>query len=248
MPLADDTPDFEVEIAPPSDAPKQSLKDRLFGAMPAAKPEAKAGKAKAKATKARAEQIDANLIKQLIPLTIASLVATQSRNLISDPYKMCAPEQKEVIAMISPYFNILSRHLEVTGQLPEYVIDLIMAALASLMYGTRAFSTYIQIKEYEATHHDGSIHSNGDVGGGPGRSNTAVGGERTATNERDSQALDRAVGFSSQPISDDRNGGTDAIIVDSNTATGEAALMGDLFRRDLAGRRQMGLLPRDLAS
>jgi hypothetical protein len=140
-----------VEVASQPEKPKLSLKERMLGLTA---PQVKTSSANvAKRTK----KSDANL-KQVIPTVIAAAVALYTHHAIKDPYKMCAPSQEEVVAMISPYFSILNRYVEVTGHMSETVLDVIAAVLASITYGTRAYGTYVMIKE-EASH----AQSNGNT-------------------------------------------------------------------------------------
>ncbi len=227
--------DLEVEVAD-NESIKPSLKDRFLGKMQPVKTSHSAKKG------TRGKKIDQNLITTMAPTLVATFAATYSRQMLREPYKACAPSQKEVLAMIGPYFNILSRYVEITGHASENVIDVITAIIASLMYGTRAYVTYVQIREYEEKlQHARSNGTNGNAstGGSPvarGIADIATTIERSSTPN---------IGLVRDPVksnSDASDGGTDASDGNNASPRAEADLMAGLFARDRQGRVKLGLL------
>lgn len=228
-PVTEDIP--AIEVSEPSTKPKQSLKERLMGKVKQPVPNTK-GK--------RAKKIDSNLLGQLAPTLCSTLVVTFSRNMLPDPYKVCAPAQDEALAMVAPYFNILSRYIEITGQASENTLDLINALLASIMYGIRAYVTYTQIKEAEK-HHE-SLE----------QFHTRKHAEYVASLNKEQEEINAAIANSTETS---RRGGysraqaTIAIhdIVsdsdgDSEYIRREADKVAVLLARDVAGRKQLGLV------
>ncbi len=226
--------DLTVDVADNA-SEKPSLKDRFLGKM---QPVKKTDSAK-KGT--RGKKIDQNLITTMAPTLIATFTATYSRQLLRDPYKACAPSQKEVLSMIGPFFNILSRYIEITGHASENVIDVITAIIASLMYGTRAYVTYVQIREYEEKMQH--ARSNGTHGNATTRGYATLGGSPdTTTNERNSTP---DIGLVRDPVKPDPNAGngdTNASDGDNPSPRAEADRVASLFARDRQGRVKLGLL------
>lgn len=183
----------------------------------------------------KGKQIDANLISKLAPTLVATFVATYSRQLTRDPYKVCAPSQQEVMTIISPLFNILSRQIEITGQASETVIDLITCAIASIIFGTRAYVTYATIKEHE---NGKPLPNDGTTTPASNSSNHSRSGTRGVS---ETTHLDTGQNQSVSPVA--ANDTADASNADSDDAKRDAALFNDLFSRDIEGRVRLGLLP-----
>lgn len=184
----------------------------------------------------KGKQIDANLISKLAPTLVATFVATYSRQLTKDPYKVCAPSQQEVMTIIQPLFNILSRQIEITGQASETVIDLITCAIASIIFGTRAYVTYATIKEQE---HNGK--STGNVGNATASTTSASTSGKGARGVSQAAKPDTGQDQSSSPNTS--NDTADASGTDSDNVQRDVALFSDLFSRDIEGRVRLGLLP-----
>lgn len=212
-------------------APKLSLKDRLFGTNGTVSQKAKAVK-----KGQRGKQIDASLMSKVLPTMISGSVTLYAQKLIKDPYKPCAPTQQEVFGTIGPLFSILARRVEIVGTASEDMIDLIHALLTGLCTGIRMHITYLSIQEQieRAKQNDGHVH----VPTGRGATNhgtipTAISSSRTNL---------VSTGFSTDSRTDDANGATDLADGDSGDAKREAAMFANLFKRDMQGRKQLGLL------
>jgi len=219
-----------IEVTPPTQKDPPTLQEKLKDFAPKRTRAPRAKRA------IKGKQIDANLISKLAPTLVATFVATYSRQLTREPYKVCAPSQQEVMTIIQPLFNILSRSIEITGQASETVIDLITCAIASIIFGTRAYVTYATIKENEQ---NGKL--NGNVGNAspttsrPGSSGNGTGGISQTNNSstRQSEQVSPA-------STDDTTNVGDA---SSDDAKRDAALFNDLFSRDIEGRMRLGMLP-----
>ena len=215
-----------ITVKAPDEKEPATLTERLkdFAPKPTRKPRAKRAP--------KGKQIDANLISKLAPTLVATFVATYSRQLTKEPYKMCAPSQQEVMTIVSPLFNILSRQVEITGQASETVIDLITCAIASIIFGTRAYVTYAQIKEME-TNGKPSRNASGNIQ--PRNGSVAT---RSNSNEDNSD-----IGASEPVGTNGSNGATNGDSSDQEHARRDAALFNELFNKDVEGRIRLGYLP-----
>ncbi len=234
--------DLQVEITP-NEAPKLSLKDRLFGGTSTPLP---GSPTKAKTVKKgqRGKQIDASLLAKTFPTMVASIVANYSQKLIKDPYKPCAPSQQEVVGVIGPLFSILSRRIEIIGTASEDVIDLISSVLAGFVAGVRIHITYLSIQEaIEKAKLNGHVANrvNGhttNAGTGP----TPIRLGETGNQFDSSQADSLSTGLASGPSASDGDDYANSPNGDSINAKPEAALFTELAKRDRAGRVKLGLL------
>lgn len=184
---------------------KKSLFERMTGAIQQTptKKRAKTGK-----------KFDPSIITQVLPLVFSSLAVSVIQQKIPDPYKECAPSQDEVVSMVRPYFNILARRIEITGHLSEDILDLISAVISSIIYGTRAYVTFVRIKGYGNAREDNhnTEETNGDF-------RNLVIQKRDFENESSSS-------------------------LDDNTklSSSESAILDKLFHQDIVGRRRLGLI------
>lgn len=228
---------FEVEVAP-NEAPKLSLKDRLFGgSTPPA-----AGQPKAKTVKKgqRGKQIDSSLLAKTFPTIVATTAATYAQRLIHDPYKPCAPSQQEIFSTIGPLFSILSRRIEIVGSASEDIIDLISALLAGIVSGIRIHITYLSISEAVEKAKHGHATNGSNAIPNPGAANGHSNGHTGAQFDT-SQAALISTGFPSESA----NAGYDDSDFedgDNSDAKPEAAIFAELAKRDRAGRVKLGLL------
>lgn len=222
--------DFEeITIKPPDikDPPTLTEKLKEFGTTKRTRT------TRAKRT-AKTKQIDANLISKLAPTIVATFIAAYSRQMLQDPYKVCAPNQQEVVSIVSPLFNILSRQIEITGQASENVIDLITCAIASIIFGTRAYVTYATIKEQET---NGKLDANDDPRFFPGNVPTnRSGGGSSKEAVSVTQPSESISPHATNGVATDR---TD----DSEQVRRDVDLFGELFSKDIDGRVRLGMLP-----
>lgn len=225
--LTEPTPNEEevpVELAEPD---KPSLREKILGKIttPVGVGSEKTAKGK------RGKQIDKNLLTQLSPMLVASFVATYSRQMIPDPYKACAPTQEEVTAIIKPYFNILSRYVEITGHASENLIDIIGSIVAATMFGTRSYMTYAQITEHMRR------QANGPTQPTSGTTST----NRNPTEQRNTEEINGTARDSSGESTSVGLGASNAENGHSGSRDSDARLLADLFSRDINGRKQLGL-------
>ncbi len=236
--------DLQVEITP-NEAPKLSLKDRLFGGTSTPLP---GSPTKAKTVKKgqRGKQIDASLLAKTFPSMIAAMTASYAQKLIKDPYKPCAPSQKEVVDVIGPLFSILSRRIEIVGTASEDIIDLISSVLAGFVAGVRIHITYLSIQEAvekaklngsNATRGNGNGHASTHPSAGPIRIDTGTQFDTSQENLVPIGLVVRTDSSDGDDYADSPNG-------DSGATKPEAALFADLSRRDRAGRVRLGLIAR----
>jgi hypothetical protein len=230
-PLADavEEPALQVEVNIPEQVPPQklSLKDRLMGGKPPI-----TSKPAVKARSGRTKKQENNLFSTVLPTIIASFVATYSQQMLQEPYKMCAPSREEVNGILAPLMAMIGRRVQIVGRASQDVIDITNATICSLAYGTRAYITYVQIKQYEE-----GLHATGtaDTASQPGRTdsntNTGATGYRTGQN----------VGGGQGPVGTLDRVSNDPVLSGSN-GDSEAALIASMFERDKRGRVRLGLL------
>lgn len=92
-------------------------------------------------------QIDVNLVKELLPALFVGLCINVLTLIVDEAYRECLPTEGEMSAILKPLFNMLSRSIEIVGSVTESTMDLINAGIAVVMFGMRASSTYLKIKE-----------------------------------------------------------------------------------------------------
>lgn len=225
---------IQVAVPTPGPASKPSLKDRILGAggankariAPAKKPVARGGKPKR----------DNGMISRVLPAMAAGFIATFARERLPEEYKPCAPTREEASAILGPLFEELAQHVEVYGQASETVTRVLSSVLAAIGYGARAYITYVRIKHEKAELHHASHpgqQPTGSYQGTDGRSTGPVSSSIAARpNGPDGTNSDASVD------------GAASLHDDTASGSAEAAIIADMFRRDRAGREQLGLLKR----
>lgn len=218
-----------IEVADKVEEGKKSLFEKFTGTIQNVTP---------KKTR-RTKKVDPTIITKVAPLVVSSFAVSFIRQRVQEPYKVCCPTQEEVVLMIQPYFNILSRYVEITGHLSENTVDMISAILASVIYATRAYVTFVNIKEYQEN----------DRSSNDGLARTVnistIGNIATNRNNlqgTDSEPVTRNTEDTSIQEPNITNGATDDIDFNSSLSRYEAEKLGNLFKRDLDGRRRLGLL------
>ena len=242
-----DTPQVAVNV--PGEGPKLSLKERILQKVGGTATSSPAPKV----TRAKSKKGD-NLLATVAPTVVASFIATYSQQLIADPYKPCAPKQDEVTGIIGPLLDILARQVEITGKASQTTIDIINSIICSMMYGIRAYITYVDIKNAEGdnprekpakkqTGYASTTTTTTDSGSGP----TLAGGlgayqRETAGLARYSDGLvavstptTTAEAYATGGVSTGSDGDTEG----KNNIPTEIA---DMFKRDKQGRIRLGLL------
>ncbi len=219
-----------VDVVSPPPRPQPSLREKVLGSLKQSGEQAK-NKPKPVIDKKQTEK-SLQFFKQVLPLTLAAMLATYSQRLFKDPYKPCAPTKQEVSDILLPTFNLISRYIEVTGAASQNALDIGAALLAALTMGARMLITLTEIQKIEQQRLNSSRQPTPDTN--PSQSgvdprpnsiqpNNGVVGNNTANGNTGS--------------GDDSFGGLD-------DRDYEAAKVAQLLRKDTAGRRQMGLAPR----
>lgn len=227
-----------VDVTPPGPRPQQSFTDRVLTGLKKSGEDAKA-KPKPVVDKKQSEK-SLQFFKQVLPMTLAAMLASYSAQLFKEPYKPCAPTKQEVEGILLPTFNLISRYIEVTGAASQNSLDIAAALLASLTMGARMLITLTEIKNYEQSKRTSSTsesgpNSNAGVTGSHSSSPTSGTIEPNAYSRGyDGVATAAAI---STVLDDDTNGP----ITDRDR---EALQIAQLLKRDTQGRRQMGLAPR----
>ncbi len=217
-----------VDVVSPPPRPQPSLREKVLGSLKQSGEQAKA-KPKPVIDKKQTEK-SLQFFKQVLPLTLAAMLATYSQRLFKDPYKPCAPTKQEVSDILLPTFNLISRYIEVTGAASQNALDIGAALLATLTMGARMLITLTEIQKIE---------------------------QQRIINSRQSAAATESTGVKPGPNSlQPNNGVVGNSAANGNTGSGddsfgslddrdyEAAKVAQLLKRDTAGRREMGLAPR----
>jgi hypothetical protein len=246
--LPDNPEDETTEVEVPDITPRTppSMKDRILSKLSSSSEE-KEKTPKPVVDKAQAAK-SLKFFQQILPLTLAGMAATYSKQLFKDPYKPCAPSKQEVADILLPLFSMMSRYIEITGEASQNALDIGAALLASLTLGARMLITLQEIKNYEQQR-----ANNGDTTGTDTRGHDNIrgiskqhsGGESNGTVSIDTignRAEGYAGGYRQQPVTtsgnaNDTNGTNDDRDI-------EAEAVARLLRKDTIGRRAMGLAPR----
>ncbi len=237
-----------VTVKTTEPGPPLSLKDRLFGKKGSA-PVAvkKVGGGGGKSTK---QQQGNTLISSTLPTIIASLIATYSSELLPADYRPCAPSKAECSAVLGPLFEIIGRRVDVVTQASEDATAIANAFLAAVAYGARAYVMYVQIRHTKEKEEKGngseSQKSNAHqaptgASGSPFNNYGAGAGARV-----DSAVFAGAptsAGYASAANGDAYEHGAVVGSDDSAGGDSDADKVANLFKRDVQGRRALGLLP-----
>lgn len=216
---------LEVEVkVDETPKPQPSLKEKVLGWV-----NEKTSSSQPKKPVTRARKTGPNLLTTAMPSVVAAFIATYSRDMVHDPYKPCAPSKDEVSAILAPLFDILGREVEITGKASQNTIDLINSLICAMMYGARAYMTYLEIKKDHAPDRDQT--GSGDRQPPPLRFNRDHSGHTSSTENATSAESDVSRGIASSADGDTERGPTESEII---------SLM---LRRDIEGRKRLGLLP-----
>lgn len=223
----------EVKAQPPQ---KPSLRERLgLGGAPGSVPNVVK-----KATKGK-QVTGQNLVSSLLPTILASIVVTWARDRIPEEYQACAPTKNEVDSIIGPPMDIIGRRITVAAEVSQDLVDLTNALVCGMAYGARAYVTYVQIKKQKESEQHGQQPITSS------ERDSYAGGLRAYQGQ--SNGTDRAPvgvpgGGPGQPVNGPAGNGAYHRVDDPEPPGAEAAAISDLFKRDIEGRRHLGLLPR----
>lgn len=206
-----------------------------------------------------------NLLITALPTVLASLVVTYATQMLPEEYEACAPKQEEVTGIIAPLMDIIGRRIEIVGKVNQDATDVISSILCALMMGVRMYVTYVEIRNEGNPHakakptreesYKRSLEREAELyadDSGSGQDDSII---SLAQGMRNHQAARQGIvadgdrtargAINAHDSENDANGGN----AHSNDGTGydadsEASKVASLFRRDIAGRQQLGLLPR----
>ena len=173
-----------------------------------------------------------NVLLTVFPTVIAMFVSTFLKDTFKDPYKPCAPTQNECLSIFTPLLEELARSIEITGKADETTINLMNALLCTMLYGARAYMTYVQIKQAEKE----------DAQTGTGANGHTASRDRQGTAPR----TDRLVEHPKPAVqAEGHANGSAAAAQDGDSARrdAEAAQISNMLKRDVEGRVRLGLLP-----
>ena len=177
-----------------------------------------------------------NLMLTVFPGMFATFISTFLTDIYKDPYKPCAPTKDESLLIITPLFEEVARAIKVTGKIDETTQNLLNCVAMMALYGARAYQTYVDIKRKEKD------NAGNTARGRAGNTGTPVNG-RIATTDTGTIRPDN-ISTTSTNAENDVNGnippGEES---DSQRREREAALVHDMFKRDIEGRVRLGVLP-----
>lgn len=157
------------------------------------------------------------LIASAMPVVFSAFIVTMSRTLVGDPYKPMCPTKEECEAVLKPFFSIVARRVKISLTASQDALDATACLVATMTYGTRALITYEIINKEKRDHDRQGVSGTPDKNNGTDRGETSHSSGYASTSDSNS--------------------------IDPNT---EDKLFSSLFRRDIEGRKQMGLLDRGL--
>lgn len=196
-----------------------------------------------------------NLLVTALPTVLASLICTYASQMLPDEYKACAPQQSEVTGILSPLMEIIGRRVEVVGKVNQDATDIISSIICAFMMSARMYITYIDIKKsQEYTPHaqnkqqsydrsverERAIYDEQPVDLSNGIRSYQNAAQRIANNgaSHDEQPKNAYVSEN-----DAQDNGADASFNSGQSELSEAEKVALLFKRDVQGRQQLGLLP-----
>src|SRR6266568_4726796 len=245
----DDTLTVDVKVDA-AEAPQLSFVERTKQKLGIGQTSAPAAPAKRIVSRAKKKE---NLLTSTLPTVMCAFIATYSRELIADPYKPCAPSQEEVTGIIGPLMDILARQVEITGKMSQTTIDLTNSLLCAFLFGIRSYMTYTQIKNptlekdrhdayreklaREAAEYDAVVNEQPLAGGM--RSHQAAPAGLGRDNRSQYAAAETAIAaetYDASSNANSTNGHTEG-------RDHEADIVSSMFKRDIAGRERLGLLP-----
>ncbi len=180
-----------------------------------------------------------NLMLTVFPGMVATFISTFLTDVYKDPYKPCAPTKDESLLIITPLFEEISRAIKVTGKIDQTTENLLNCVAMMLLYGARAYQTYVQIKRTEKD----KEHEHGNKAGtSTAQSTKTTDGHITGTDTRIIRPDTASV---TSPNAEGNGNGNASIGEESDTERREreAALIRDMFKRDVEGRIRLGVLP-----
>jgi len=224
--------DIIVDVQEPPPPPKKSWKERMLERI---QDKAEIAKLPQKSHKKQKE----NMLTTVLPTVTCSFAAVYSRNLFHNPYKPCAPSQDEVSGILGPLFEILGRRIEIYGKVSQDVLDVTNSIVCGFVYGIRAATTAMQIKDL----------INDEVELSSRRKQSAE-SQQGSYQDTPVRAIGDNHSYAQQPAYETTTTGNDSGEFDDDNAGSEegreyeARQVAQMFKRDRTGREGLGLLPR----
>jgi hypothetical protein len=216
----------EVDVTNIAPAPAKSFFDKAKNIFAPDKEK------KEKPQDKKAAEKNIKFMSQVLPATLASLVAINAEKLFQDPYKPCAPTKEEVETILLPLFNSISRHVELSTQVSQDALDFTTMIFATITVGTRVLITKMEIDRYVEQIRKENVHD----------FDSRIRRASPGTDER--VARNPASEVSRQSGADDLNGSRNGTDGHSDDGASEAERVARLMRKDREGRAYLGLAPR----
>ena len=179
-----------------------------------------------------------NLMLTVFPGMFATFISTFLTDIYKDPYKPCAPTKDESQLIIIPLFEYIALVIKIQGTIDPFTAMVLNTTAMMALYGARAYQTYVQIKQAEKD----KDNAGSTTGSGTRNNGTSINGSIPT---KDTRAI-RPDNISTASTDAERN-------VNGNASPGEesdterrdreAALVHDMFKRDIEGRVRLGVLP-----
>ena len=177
-----------------------------------------------------------NLMLTVFPGMAATFISTFLTDIYKDPYKPCAPTKDEAQLIITPLFEEIARAIKVTGKIDETTENLLNCVAMMALYGARAYQTYVDIKGREKDNAGSTARSR------TGNNGTTVNG-RIPVQDTGTIRPDNINSTTTDTKGNDDDNIANGDESDERRREREAALVHDMFKRDIEGRIRLGVLP-----
>ena len=177
-----------------------------------------------------------NLMLTVFPGMAAMFISTFITDIYKDPYKPCAPTKDEAQLIVLPLFEYIALAIKITGKIDPFTAAILNSVTMAAIYGARAYQTYVDIKRREKDNAGSTARNR--AGNADNSDNGSIPTKDTGTTRPNT--------ISTTPASTKRNSNdndTDGEEDDSTRREREAALIHDMFKRDIEGRIRLGVLP-----
>jgi hypothetical protein len=136
----DDNEDgIKVEVNDPVEQAPLSLKDKVFGFL-------KNDDTTPKKRTRRAAPGKENLLIKAFPTAVAGLAVYFAQQVVPPEFAPVCPTHQEVVDILQPLANIISRRVTVSAKMSADAIDMTNAILSAILYTTRGVMTYAIIR------------------------------------------------------------------------------------------------------
>lgn len=206
--------------------------------------------------KRRGKKSKENLLVTALPTVLASLICTYATQMLPEEYAACAPTQGEISGIITPLMEIIGRRVEIAGKVNQDASDIISSLICAILMGARMYVTFVDIKKASPQHakdrqrfdrSSSASASIADSGNQPvpnfsgGARSYQAASQGIVANGASHDGVSQ--GYADAAESDASSNGADAFANLGTSEPSDAEKVAALFKRDIVGRQQLGLLP-----